>query len=51
MLWHRDRRETQQWAKSGPPLRGRTQKSADLRHLLARSRHYATAPHSSSALF
>ena len=37
MQMHRDRRATQQWTKIGPPLRGRSERSADLRRLFARS--------------
>ncbi len=37
MLLHRDRRATQSGDKSGPPLRGRSQKAAEHRRLLARS--------------
>ncbi len=37
MHWHRNRRATPPEAKSGPPLRGRSQKTAELRRLFARS--------------
>ncbi len=37
MLMHRDQRGTLRWSKSGPPLRGRSQKTVELRRLLARS--------------
>jgi hypothetical protein len=37
MLKHRDRRATLPEGKIGPPQRGRSQKSAELRRLLARS--------------
>jgi hypothetical protein len=37
MLLHRNRRATLLESKSGPPLRGRSQKTAELRRLLARS--------------
>ncbi len=37
MLWHNNRRATPPESKSGPPLRGRSQKTAELRCLLARS--------------
>lgn len=37
MLLHLDRQATMQESKIGPPLRGRSQKTAELRRLLARS--------------
>ncbi len=37
MQWHRNRRATLPESKSGPPLRGRFQKTAELRRLFARS--------------
>ena len=48
---HRDRRATPPGAQIGPPLRGRPEKPAERRRLLARSFSYATAPRSSSAGF
>ncbi len=51
MPMYRERRVTRQWTKSGPPLRDRSQKTAERRRLLARSFGYASALRSSSAVF
>ncbi len=51
MHLHRDRRATPPCSQIGPPLRGRPEKPAERRRLLARSFGYATALHSSSAGF
>lgn len=46
MLGHGDRRETPPHTEIRPPLRGRLERPAGLRRLLARSFSYATALHS-----
>ena len=51
MLAHRDRRATPPCVKSRPPLRGRPEKPAGRRRLLARSVSYASAPRSLPAGF